>query len=84
MWVLATVAELLAAVTLHEGGPERAARLLGTATALRGLADLGSPEVRALDEELTARLGAAEFRRVRAEGEHLSREAAVRALVAAV
>lgn len=84
MWVLATVAELLATVALHEGGPERAARLLGTATALRGLADLGSPEVRALGEELTARLGAAEFRRVRAEGEHLSREAAVRALVAAV
>ncbi|MCP9986085.1 AAA family ATPase [Streptomyces sudanensis] len=84
MWVLATVAELLAVVTLHEGGPERAARLLGTATALRGLADLGSPEVRALDGELTARLGAEEFRRVRAEGERLSREEAVRALVAAV
>ncbi|MFV0127311.1 AfsR/SARP family transcriptional regulator [Streptomyces sp. HMX112] len=83
MWVLATVAELLATVTLHEGRPARAARLLGTATALRGLADLGSPEVRALGEELTARLGAAEFRRVRVEGERLSQEAAVRALVAA-
>ncbi|OEJ93958.1 hypothetical protein J116_005185 [Streptomyces thermolilacinus SPC6] len=84
MWVLATVAEVLATVTFHEELPVRAARLLGTATALRGLADRGSPEVRALSAELTARLGEVEFHRLRAEGEHLSPEAAVRELEAAV
>ncbi|MFJ8663647.1 AfsR/SARP family transcriptional regulator [Streptomyces sp. NPDC093795] len=80
MWVLATVAELLATVALHEGRPLRSAQLLGTATALRGLEDLGSPEVRALSAELTARLGAGEFRRRCAEGERLCRDAAVREL----
>ncbi|MFF9627906.1 AfsR/SARP family transcriptional regulator [Streptomyces fradiae] len=84
MWVLATVAEVLATVTYHEDLPVRAARLLGTATALRGLADQGSPEVRALSAELTARLGEVGFHRSRAEGEHLSPEAAVRELEAAV
>ncbi|MEU7564661.1 BTAD domain-containing putative transcriptional regulator [Streptomyces fradiae] len=84
MWVLATVAEVLATVTFHEDLPVRAARLLGTATALRGLADRGSPEVRSLSAELTARLGEVAFHRLRAEGEHLSPEEAVRELEAAV
>ncbi|MFF8602465.1 BTAD domain-containing putative transcriptional regulator [Streptomyces sp. NPDC015232] len=82
MWVLATVAELLASVALHADRPARSACLLGTATALRGLADLGSPEVRALRAELTARLGAAEYRRRCAAGERLDRDAAVRTLLA--
>ncbi|XIE81111.1 BTAD domain-containing putative transcriptional regulator [Streptomyces sp. SBR177] len=82
MWVLATVAELLASVALHADRPARSAYLLGTAAALRGLADLGSPEVRALGAELTARLGAAEYRRRCAAGERLDRDAAVRALLA--
>ncbi|MET8509526.1 BTAD domain-containing putative transcriptional regulator [Streptomyces sp. NPDC004787] len=82
MWVLATVAELLASVALHADRPARSAYLLGTATALRGLADLGSPEVRALGAALTARLGAAEYRRGCAAGERLDRDAAVRALLA--
>lgn len=84
MWVLATVAEVLAAVALDEDRPAVAARLLGCAAALRGLADLGSPDVRVLSARLASRLGGEEFRRLRAEGERLSPEAAVRELEGAV
>jgi predicted ATPase/DNA-binding SARP family transcriptional activator len=42
--VQATAAEALAAIALAEGEPERAARLLGLAEAVRGVADLGNPD----------------------------------------
>ncbi|GAA2931409.1 AfsR/SARP family transcriptional regulator [Streptomyces enissocaesilis] len=82
MWLLATVAELMAAVVGREGLPHRAARLLGVATALRGGADLGSAEVRDLSGELVARLGETEFRHLVREGECLSQDEAVRELTA--
>ncbi|TDD52223.1 BTAD domain-containing putative transcriptional regulator [Saccharopolyspora elongata] len=48
----ATIAEQAARVEFAAGRPQRAARLIGIATVLRGLVDEGDPEVRALLREL--------------------------------
>jgi predicted ATPase/DNA-binding SARP family transcriptional activator len=69
MPMTATLAEQAARVELAGGKPERAARLLGVAVALRGLVDEGDPDVRALLRELDG-----EHRAERDGGAALSRD----------
>jgi predicted ATPase len=57
--VTATVAELAAVHALADGAADRAAVLLGVATAQRGAPDLGDPDVRACLAGLRAALGPA-------------------------
>ncbi|MCR6481483.1 winged helix-turn-helix domain-containing protein [Amycolatopsis sp. OK19-0408] len=51
---LAGAVELLAIVRAHQGRPETAVRVLAASAAIRGRLDRGSPEVRALIEDLRA------------------------------
>ncbi|MEV4150244.1 BTAD domain-containing putative transcriptional regulator [Amycolatopsis sp. NPDC049691] len=53
---LAGSVELLAMVRAAQGRPEQAARVLAASAVVRGRLDLGSPEVRALIEDLRAAL----------------------------
>jgi predicted ATPase/DNA-binding SARP family transcriptional activator/tetratricopeptide (TPR) repeat protein len=55
--VIADVADALAALAVAGGQPERAARMLGLATATRGLPDRGSPDVAAAESAARAGLG---------------------------
>ena len=69
----AVYAEQAARWLSASGEPERAARALGTAVALRGLLDEGDPEVRALRHELEGSLGVTDYRRLFERGAALSR-----------
>lgn len=60
--------------------PERAAFLLGTAVALRGMAITGDPEVAATAARATAQLGEAGFAAAYAQGAKQTREQALSAL----
>ncbi|MEV4315429.1 BTAD domain-containing putative transcriptional regulator [Actinocrispum sp. NPDC049592] len=57
----AAVTEGLAAVALLEDDPARAARLLGTATRLRGMAVAGDTDVGAVSSAATVRIGPDQF-----------------------
>ncbi|GAA2671177.1 BTAD domain-containing putative transcriptional regulator [Nonomuraea recticatena] len=77
--VAASIAVVAAAIELCRDRPERAGRLLGAATALRGRDDLDDIDVRMIAQRATAALGAAGFAAAhvagalmsRAEAEHL-------------
>ena len=73
MPVMGTVAVAAAYVELRAGEPERAARLLGAALALRGTEDRGSPPVLVLRRELGEALGADALARLHDEGARLPR-----------
>lgn len=83
MPVMGTLALMAAHVALRGGEPERSARLLGAAYALRGTEERGAPEVIELRRELTASLGADELQRLYAEGAALPRDEAVSLLAGA-
>jgi predicted ATPase/DNA-binding SARP family transcriptional activator len=55
--VIADVADALAMLAVAGGQPARAARMLGLAAAVRGLADRGSPDVAAAESAARAGLG---------------------------
>ncbi|MFF5207620.1 BTAD domain-containing putative transcriptional regulator [Streptosporangium sp. NPDC000396] len=59
--VAASIAIVVAAIELCRDRPERAGRLLGAATVLRGWDDLGDADVRMITQRATAALGAAGF-----------------------
>ncbi len=63
---LALAACAAAGLRLAQGRPADAARLLGLADAIRGIADLGSPDVRRIDAAARAALGEAAHRAARA------------------
>ncbi|MFG6198195.1 BTAD domain-containing putative transcriptional regulator [Nonomuraea sp. JJY05] len=81
--VAAAIAAVAAAIELCHGRPERAGRLLGAATVLRGREDLGDDDVRTITQRATAALGAAGFAAAHAAGAAMSR-AEAEDLVAAV
>ena len=72
--VLGGVLETAAAVTLDLGDPAGSATLLGAATLIRGLPDVGNPDVVRTRERTAAALGREEFEARCAEGEALRRE----------
>ena len=74
MPVAADVVQAMAAVARAEGDPERAADLLGRATAVRGRRDRGNLGANATERRLRAELGEAEFERLRAAGEAVPRD----------
>ena len=80
MPVMGALALASAYVAMLGGEPERSARLLGAAYALRGTEERGAPEVIELRTGLTAALGAQELDRLFAEGAALPREQAVHLL----
>ncbi|MEV7009300.1 BTAD domain-containing putative transcriptional regulator, partial [Streptosporangium sp. NPDC051022] len=71
--VAAAIAAAAAAIELCRDRPERAGRLLGVATVLRGREDLGDADVRAITRRATAALGAAGFAAAYAAGAAMSR-----------
>ncbi|MFI6597577.1 ATP-binding protein [Nonomuraea sp. NPDC050536] len=71
--VAASIAVVVAAIELCRDRPERAGRLLGVATVLRGWADLGDADVRTITQRATAALGAAGFAAAHAAGAAMSR-----------
>ncbi|MGV9776920.1 BTAD domain-containing putative transcriptional regulator [Streptosporangium sp. NPDC003464] len=71
--VAASIAVVAAAIELCRDRPERAGRLLGGATVLRGWDDLGDADVRMITQRATAALGAAGFAAARAAGAAMSR-----------
>ncbi|MDP9868457.1 MULTISPECIES: BTAD domain-containing putative transcriptional regulator [Streptosporangium] len=71
--VAASIAVVAAAIELCHDRPERAGRLLGGATVLRGWDDLGDADVRMITQRATAALGAAGFAVARAAGAAMSR-----------
>jgi predicted ATPase len=81
--VAAAIAVVAAAIELCHDRPERAGRLLGAATVLRGREDLGDDDVRTITQRATAALGAAGFAAAHAAGAAMSR-AEAEDLVAAV
>jgi hypothetical protein len=74
MPIAADVVQAMAAVARVDGDPERAARLLGMATAVRGRRDRGNPGANATEERLRAELGDPAFERLRAAGEAVPRD----------
>ena len=74
MPVAAEVVLALAAVVRVEGDPERAARLMGMATSVRGRRDRGNLGGNATEQRLRAELGDAAFERLRAAGEAVPRD----------
>jgi hypothetical protein len=80
MPVTATVVQAMAAVALVEGDPRRGADLLGRSAAVRGRRDRGDLGAAATEQRLRARLGAAEFERLRAAGEAVPRDEVLAAL----
>ncbi|WP_439679638.1 BTAD domain-containing putative transcriptional regulator [Embleya sp. MST-111070] len=79
---VAPTAELLAALLEATGQPVDAAEVLGLGTALRGIFDAGSPDLRALVDRLVAILGEDDHRAAYERGATLSRDAAATALTA--
>ncbi|TQJ04141.1 BTAD domain-containing putative transcriptional regulator [Amycolatopsis cihanbeyliensis] len=79
---LADTAEGLAAVALHEGGPRRAATLLGLATTLRGCERAGDVDVARVAAGALAALGEPGYAEAYAEGRSLSRDEAITILEA--
>jgi hypothetical protein len=71
--VAASIAVVVAAIELCRGRPERAGRLLGVATMLRGRDDLGDIDVRVITQRATAALGTAGFAAAHAAGAAMSR-----------
>ncbi|MFI7135748.1 BTAD domain-containing putative transcriptional regulator [Nonomuraea sp. NPDC050153] len=71
--VAAAIAVVAAAIELCHDRPERAGRLLGAATVLRGRDDLGDLDVRTITERATAALGATGFAAEHAAGAAMSR-----------
>jgi predicted ATPase/DNA-binding SARP family transcriptional activator len=77
--VLATCAVALAGLAALEGEPERAARLVGAAHAIRGLNDLGDPDERRIAETAKAALGP-RYETEHERGRALSRDDAIELL----
>ncbi|WP_232661018.1 BTAD domain-containing putative transcriptional regulator [Pseudonocardia sp. TRM90224] len=75
--VVALVAEATAGVALLDGDAERAATLLGTGHALRGIPIAGDPDRARLLDECTSRLGATRCAVAYARGSSLSRTQAL-------
>ncbi|MFC4590261.1 BTAD domain-containing putative transcriptional regulator [Sphaerisporangium corydalis] len=71
--VAAATAVTAAAIELGRDRPERAGRLLGAATALRGRDDPGDTDVRMITQRATAALGDGGFASAHAEGAAMSR-----------
>ncbi len=76
MPLTAMLADQVARVLFVEGEPERAARMLGAGTVMRGVLDEGDPDVRALRADLDAALGAATHAKHFDDGAALDRGAA--------
>ena len=76
----ADVVQALAAVVRADGDPERAADLLGRATAVRGRRDRGNLGANLTEQRLRGELGDAAFERLRAAGEAVPRDEALAAL----
>ncbi|TDD69024.1 BTAD domain-containing putative transcriptional regulator [Actinomadura rubrisoli] len=71
--VAASIAVAAAAIELGRDRPDRAGRLLGVATLLRGWDDLGDADVRTITQRATAALGADGFADDHAAGAAMSR-----------
>ncbi|MBB2910653.1 putative ATPase/DNA-binding SARP family transcriptional activator [Streptosporangium becharense] len=71
--VAASIAVVAAAIELRRGRPERAGRLLGAATVLRGRDDPGDADVRMITQRAAAALGDAGFAAAHAAGAVMSR-----------
>ncbi|MFD1938516.1 BTAD domain-containing putative transcriptional regulator [Nonomuraea mangrovi] len=71
--VAASIAVVVAAIELCRDRPERAGRLLGVATVLRGWDDRGDVDVRTITQRATAAMGAAGFATAHATGAAMSR-----------
>jgi hypothetical protein len=70
--------EALAEVAVASGRARAAARTLGAAVALRGIAIAGSPDVARITAAATAAIGPDDFAAAYAEGLHLSQAEALR------
>ncbi|WP_214316829.1 BTAD domain-containing putative transcriptional regulator [Nonomuraea sediminis] len=84
--VAAAIALAAAAIELCHDRPERAGRLLGAASVLRGREDRGDHDVRTITQRATGALGAAGFAAAHSAGAAMSRaeaEALVTATIAA-
>jgi predicted ATPase/DNA-binding SARP family transcriptional activator len=77
MPVGAQVCMFAAELMLAEGDAALAAELLGVSAGLRGMEDLGDPEVRRIAAAIEAPLGTEEFTRLRSRGRNLDRAAAL-------
>lgn len=77
MPVGAQVCMFTAELVLASGEAALAAELLGVSAGLRGLEDLGDPEVPRIAAKIEAILGAEELSRLRGRGRHLDRAAAL-------
>jgi predicted ATPase/DNA-binding SARP family transcriptional activator len=77
MPVGAQVCMFAADLLLAEGDAALAAELLGVSAGLRGMEDLGDPEVWRIAAAIEAALGAEEFTRLRSQGRNLDRAAAL-------
>ncbi|WP_343887677.1 BTAD domain-containing putative transcriptional regulator [Kribbella sandramycini] len=77
MPVTSLVVETIAEVELVAGDPERAARTLGLAAALRGMRTVPDADVRAVTEQLRAALGAEAFETAYGAGATLGRDDAL-------
>jgi len=80
---LAWAAELLAGLHALRDEPQDAAAALGMSEVIRGEFDHGEPELRALADRLTARLGADGYAQAYRRGAALPRPAAIARLVSA-
>jgi len=77
MPVIATICTVAADLNLSGGDPRAAAELLGVGIALRGIEDLGDPELKRIAAEAGAALGGPEYARARSRGMALSRDEAL-------
>ncbi|MFI5958496.1 BTAD domain-containing putative transcriptional regulator [Cryptosporangium sp. NPDC051539] len=86
--ILGGAVDATAAVVLALGDPDGAALLIGAAAAIRGLPDLGSPDVKRTRSGICEAIGEAQFERRYREGEQIPRDeipkAAHRRLTSAV
>jgi hypothetical protein len=71
--VAASIAVVVAAIELCRDRPERAGRLLGAATMLRGRDDADDADVRTITQRATAALGATGFAAAHGAGAAMSR-----------
>ncbi|MFI6503850.1 BTAD domain-containing putative transcriptional regulator [Nonomuraea typhae] len=79
----AASAQLLARLLLAEGDPEGAAEALGMSEAIRGVFDLGDPELTGLRNRLGRKLGESAYAAAYRRGAALSRDAALQRLTRA-
>jgi tetratricopeptide (TPR) repeat protein len=77
MPIIAHVAAAAAIVAHLEGDDARAAKLLGAAEAIRGMADHMNRDIRKLREDLRTSLGSERFEALHAEGRSLARDEAI-------